>query len=127
MFEVVALSNGIKVLNTSAHSYKMSDGTVIPGNPEIAQVFKSQFIEKVVRTMNGVEFVESIATPTEEGIQWLKQFIQECPDVLVVTSFANLSAYKHSALIGFIATEETARSPMDQKVMRVDKFSQVLS
>lgn len=124
---VVTLSNGFHVLNTSAHSYRMNDGTIVLGNPELAQILKSTFIERVVKTLNGVEFVESIAIPTEGGINWLKQFVQEYPDVLLVTSFANLSAYKHSSLVGFIATDETSRSPMDQKVMRIDKFSQVLS
>jgi len=102
----------------------MEDGTVVPGNPELAQVLKVSFIETVIKTENEVEFVKSVTAPTEEGQKWLEQFVQENPGVLVVTSFANLVAYKHPALVGFIATPETVRSPFDQKVMRIDKFNQ---
>ncbi|MGI5898032.1 MAG: hypothetical protein ACOX6Q_02630 [Candidatus Dojkabacteria bacterium] len=105
----------------------MSDGTIVPGNADLANLFKSTFVEKVVETKNGVEFVESLATPTEEGKEWLQQFKRQHKGILIVTSFANLSAYKDESLVGLISTEETARAPMDQKIMRIDKFTQVLS
>jgi len=120
------LNNGLTVLNTSAHGYTMYDGTIVPGNPELAQVLKSNFSEEVISEENGVKFVQSVAVPTAVGIEWLSNFVQEQPEVLVVTSFANLSAYKHPSLVGFIATAETMRSAPNEKIMRTDKFSQVL-
>lgn len=124
--QIVTFSNGIRVFNSSAHGYTMEDGTVVPGSPEVAKILISRFEERVVRNIGEVNFVESVAVATEEGRQWLAQFKTENPGVLVVTSFANLSAYADEALIGFIATAETARvTDMSLKRMQLGKFSTV--
>lgn len=126
MTTIVTLSTGVRVFNSSAHGYIMEDGTEVPGNPDVSKLLVSKFEEQVVSSANGVEFVQSVPVPTAEGVAWLARFKAENPGVLVVTSFANLTAYADEALVGFIATEETARvKDLADKRMRLNKMAVV--
>ena len=128
-YKIVELANGMQVMNSAKHGYTMEDGTVVPGNPEVADVFKSRFEEPAIDgAPEGVSFVQSVAVPTVEGAAWLEAFKAENPDVYVVTAFANLSAYKDQMCVGFIATPETARvRDFAEKRMQIGKMAQVLS
>jgi hypothetical protein len=127
-YKIVELENGMKVMNAVKHDYTMEDRTVVPGNADVADVFKSRFEEQPVDgAPQGVNFVQSVAVPTDDGQVWLEGFKAEHPDVYIVTAFANLNAYKDAMCVGFIATPETARvRDFSEKRMLIGKMSQVL-
>ena len=128
-YKIVELANGMRVMNSAKHAYIMEDGTQVPGNPEIADVFKSRFEEQEIgNAPDGVIFVQSVAVPTDEGQAWLEGFKAEYADVYIITAFANLNAYKDAMCVGFIANPETARvRDFSEKRMLIGKMSQVLS
>jgi aspartate 1-decarboxylase len=132
MFE---LQNGQKVIQTSPHGAKFSDGTIFKPSVEEVEEIKTTWV-KTLNVNRQFERVDGFLVPTtkstqslsEEGVAALEHYKDK--DVLILVSFMVLAALKEMGIrdkfpyvVGMNATRETARSAPQDKVIDVENFA----
>jgi hypothetical protein len=113
---IVALSNGVLVLNTSPHPFVFDEGTTVP---PCGITLNARFVESEAPfrdgTLDEVTFVVTEKVPTEQGLE----FLSAVPDgVLVLGSMIAVEAYGFP-VVQPVPTPETAgrgTPPADKRV-----------
>ena len=122
---IVALSNGVLVVNTSPHPFVFADGTTVAS---CGVTLNARFVETEAPfrdgTLNEVTFVVTEKVPTEQGLK----FLSVVPDgVLVLGSMIAAEAYGFP-VVQPVPTPETAGRgvpPADKRV-QVSRFGRSL-
>lgn len=132
------LSNGIKIIPTSFHGSKFSDGTVFsPSEEEIEQI-KAEFACLTVARefatkelpIQGISASTSWSTVTEDGLAKLRQVQKMNPEAIILVSFMIVDALctmgikdEFPLVLSTNATPATTRSAPQDKVWDIGNFS----
>jgi hypothetical protein len=132
------LVNGTKIVQTSAHDVRFSDGTAfIPTDEEkeqIAQAYKflqvDRKFETVPEPVPGIKLSTSKQSISEENLKRLRELCDENKDAYILVSFLVISALREmgirdqfSRVIAGNATRETSRETPDKKIWDVNNMA----
>jgi len=133
IFPIHTLKDGRKVILTSNHGFKFSDGTEFKGVPDgfpldflNALTVRREFREVSAALPNRA--TESKQSLTQEALETLSRLSGEADIVLV--PFMVISAMKemgvrnlYPKVLAFNATPETTRSNPDEKIVDIDNWA----
>lgn len=132
------LKNGTKVIQTSGHAAKFSDGTTFNPGPEEAQLIKEfwEFLNvrrdfrQVEAPIPGLKLSTSSQYIDKDDLERLNKFLKNQPDCYILVSFMVISALremgirdKYPRLIAGNATKETSRSAPADKIWDIENMA----
>lgn len=119
---------GVELINCTPHPvvFRTADGkefTVPPAGCKLNASAKEQKLKEI----NGIEIVETVFTPSEEGLKELEEIRKEMQGkrYLILSSAISLNAYRNydENVVMMTPAKGFERVPPEQKRMNPDKFS----
>lgn len=135
---LIELKNGCKLVQTSGHGCKFSDGTDAEFTPEQAEEIKNFWsflnvkrdFKAIPAPVPGLKLSTSSQYISATDLQKLDGFLEANPDVYVLASFMVISALREMGIrdnyprvIAGNATRETSRSAPADKVWDIENMA----